>query len=116
MAGRPKGQAKTGGRGKGTPNKRTAEFRERLVSLNCDPLQVLAMIVNGEETQPVATGKNDDGTFIVEDLPPTWELRAKYASDLLNYEYPKRKAVEITGADGNELKIRILDGSADTDD
>lgn len=38
---------KTGGRQKGTPNKATPEFRERLERLGCRPEEFLAMTVNG---------------------------------------------------------------------
>lgn len=39
---------KTGGRTKGTPNKRTHAHRERLSELGCDPLEFLCKVVAGD--------------------------------------------------------------------
>ena len=102
-------RGKTGGRQKGTPNKRTVEFAERLEKLNCDPLELMARMVNGEETQPAKVGVDDDGNTIIEDLPPSWELRASCAKELLQYLYPKRKALELSGPEGGNIPIELVD-------
>lgn len=77
--------AKTGGRTAGTPNKRTAELTERLAELDCDPLEGLARIAADPATEPA--------------------LRARVYADLLPYLYPKRKAVELGGLDGGDLRV-----------
>ncbi len=41
---RPRGLPKTGGRAKGTPNKRTQSVMERLEALGCDPIAGMAKI------------------------------------------------------------------------
>lgn len=69
-----KGRAKTGGRKKGTPNKKTKELMEVLGSF--DPAEKLVQIYN--ETDNL-------------------ELKAGICKDLLKYIYPQRKAVEMTG-------------------
>ena len=74
---------KTGGRTAGTPNKRTAELIERLAELDCDPVEGLARIA----ADPTADAA----------------LRARVYADLLPYLYPKRKALELTGADGDPV-------------
>ena len=67
-----KGKEKTGGRQKGTPNKKTKELIEILGSFN--PAEKLIEIYN----------KTKD-----------MELRANICKDLMKYVYPQRKAVEM---------------------
>ena len=67
---------KTGGRQKGTPNKRTLEAREILDELGCDPLVGMARIAMDAKHSP--------------------ELRGRMLAELAAYAYPKRKAVEVT--------------------
>lgn len=70
-------RAKTGGRTKGTPNKRTQDLKDRIEALGCDPL--IAMVQIGEE----AKDKED------------WPLAFNVYRELMQYCYPKRRAVEI---------------------
>lgn len=76
---------KTGGRTAGTPNKRTADLAERLEALGCDPLKGLARIAADPSTDTA--------------------LRARIYADLLPYMYSKRKALEVSGPDGDAIKI-----------
>ena len=86
-----------GGRQIGTPNKRTLEVRERLAELNCDPIQGMALIAMDPEA--------------------TLELRGRMFAELASYVAPKRRATELTGADGAaiaveqrpKLDVRVLD-------
>jgi hypothetical protein len=78
---------KTGGRVAGTPNKATADLPEKLAAIGCDPVEGLARIAGNPRT-PVA-------------------VRARCFAELAQYVYPKRKALEHTGADGNALKIEV---------
>ena len=64
---------KTGGRQKGTPNKKTVDLLERLGNYN--PLDALLAISQDEDT-PL-------------------EIQVKINLDLMNYIYPKRKSVEF---------------------
>lgn len=65
---------KTGGRGLGTPNKRTAEVKERLEALGCDPIEGMARIAMDETVSA--------------------EIRGRMYSELAGYLYPKRKAID----------------------
>ena len=67
---------KTGGRQKGTPNKRTLEAWQILAELDCDPIEGMAKIAMDEKASP--------------------ELRGRMLAELAGYAYPKRKAVELT--------------------
>ena len=72
---------KTGGRRKGTPNKRTQQAAELLQGLDCDPICGMAEIAANTE-HPI-------------------ELRARMYAELAHHVYPKRKAVDLyhDGAD-----------------
>ena len=85
--GRPPGQPRTGGRQKGTPNKKTAEIRELLLSLKCDPVSGMARIAMNKKNPP--------------------ELRGRMYSELAQYMWPKRKAIEVSGDDGGPYILAI---------
>ncbi len=77
---------KSGGRTKGTPNKRTTEAAELLFSLGCDPLEGMARIAMNEAHTP--------------------ELRGKMYAELTGYLFPKRKALDIKDA-GRHVTFQI---------
>lgn len=88
--GRPKGTTgtpKTGGRKKGTPNKRTRSIEEKLEALGCDPIAGMAAIANNENNSQ--------------------ELRLSAYKEVAQYVAPKRRAVEHSGPDGGQLVINI---------
>jgi len=77
---------KTGGRIKGTPNKRTQEAMQKLEELGCDPIEGMARIAM--------------------DKSNSIELRAKMYSELAPYIFPKRKAMDInSNSDGLTIVI-----------
>ena len=76
--GRPIGINKTGGRQKGTPNKKTLEFTDILTSLNINPLQKINELI------PQLPVDRQVGVWL----------------ELLPYMYPKRKHIEHTQPDG----------------
>ena len=78
---------KTGGRQKGTPNKRTADLLERLGNYN--PLDALLAISQDENT-PI-------------------EIQVKINLDLMNYVYPKRKSVEFNDKIDVSLSEKSID-------
>ena len=78
---------KTGGRQKGTPNKKTADLLERLGNYN--PLDTLLAISQDEDT-PL-------------------EIQVKINLDLMNYVYPKRKSVEFN----DKFDVSISEKSVD---
>jgi hypothetical protein len=71
---------KTGGRQKGTPNRRTQQLIERLEELDVDPVEGLAQIVKEPDCTP--------------------ETRRAIYLELLQYLFPKRKAVEHAALNG----------------
>jgi hypothetical protein len=71
---RPKGLPKTGGRVRGTPNKQSDAIARKIAKLGCDPIEGLARIALDPETKP--------------------ELRVRCFTELAQYVYPKRKAVD----------------------
>ena len=78
---------KTGGRIKGTPNKRTSELVERLEALGCDPIEGMARIALDSSNSP--------------------ELRGRMFAELAGYLYPKRRAVEVKSDDGPSVIFQI---------
>lgn len=90
MPGGSKKGERRGGRKKGTPNKATAELREQLAALNCDPLEATVRIARRAEKK---------GNL---------ELAGRLYAELLQYVAPKRKAVEISGANGDDLKLELI--------
>ena len=78
---------KTGGRQKGTPNKRTTDLLERLGNYN--PLDALLAISQDEDT-PL-------------------EIQVKINLDLMNYVYPKRKSVEFNDKIDVSLSEKSID-------
>src|SRR5207249_4072903 len=81
---------KTGGRKAGTPNKKTREVAELLRSLNCDPIRGMAEIAMNEQNSP--------------------DLRGRMYSDLAQYVYPKRKAVQLSSDEGPvEIRVSWMD-------
>ena len=77
---------KTGGRVKGTPNKATKDVISRLKELKCDPIEGMAKI---------AVEAYTDGDFA---------LAGNMYKELAQYVAPKRKAMELTGANGEEIQ------------
>ena len=78
MAGKKLGSPKTGGRQKGTGNRRTPELMDlfdEYAEVYGDPVLTLFEIQGNKDLEP--------------------SLRLKVAVDLLPYRYPKRKAVEL---------------------
>ena len=65
---------KTGGRIRGTPNKKTLEIQDKLCIMGCDPIQGMAALAMDVDNSP--------------------ELRGRMFAELAQYVAPKRKAVE----------------------
>lgn len=78
-----KTRPKTGGRKKGTPNKRTKEITDKLAALDCDPIEGMAGIAMDEQNAP--------------------ELRGRMFAELAQYVAPKRKAIEHSGEAGEPV-------------
>lgn len=73
------------GRKKGSLTKLSREVKDRLESLGCDPIQGMAIIAM-DKTADVA-------------------LRGRMHAELAQYCYPKRRAVEHSGPNGEAIEI-----------
>ena len=82
---------KTGGRAKGTPNKKTLEVIERLKELKCDPIEGMAKI---------AKDAYEEGDK---------QLAGQMYKELAQYVAPKRKAIEVSGDTDNPLAISLIE-------
>ena len=86
---------KTGGRTKGTPNKKTLLVQQQMEDLGFDPIE--SMI----EINRLAMAKED------------YSLAGQMAKERAQYVYPKRKAVEHTTTEDSpfptKLTINITD-------
>jgi hypothetical protein len=73
--GRPPGQAKSGGRKPGTPNRRTLAIIETLARIGCDPIEGLAQLAMDAKQPP--------------------ELRFRCYAELAAYIHPKPKPIDM---------------------
>lgn len=87
---------KTGGRKKGSLNKKTEEARVKLAKLDCDPMEGMAKIA-------MDTSNSD-------------ELRAKMYSELAQYLHPKLSRSELSQDADNPINPMISDKPMDKDD
>ena len=102
----PKG-VRIAGRQKGTPNKKTVELMELTEKLGCNPFEMLLLFAKGDHEalglpEVTVVSVTESGEPI-ERLTISPELRQKSAKDACEYLFPKRKAVEVTGKDGEKL-------------
>lgn len=97
-----------GGRQKGARNKKTIINKkrlERLQKMGFDPFEIARQIAMGEVQDTIvlpAKGKDGKPQAVKVDIP--WKLRLDAAKELMNYMEPKRRAIEVTGADGEDLR------------
>lgn len=85
--GSPKG-VKQGGRKVGTPNKRTAEIRDKIMESGLTPLEYFVKILRDEREDPT--------------------LRFEAAKAAAPYMHARIQSVEHTGKDGKALVIEVV--------
>lgn len=78
---------RTGGRKRGTPNRRTQEVQQKLDELGCDPIEGMARMALDPTNTP--------------------ELRARLFSELAQYVAPKRKAIETATSESQAVIFNI---------
>ena len=83
-----KGRPKSGGRKSGTPNRRTTAAAEVLEDLKCDPIEALVRIAQAKTT-PL-------------------EIQVACYKELGQYRYAKRRALEVTGHEGEPVRIEVV--------
>jgi hypothetical protein len=88
------------GRPKGSLNARTVDLFEIAQELDCNPFKILLMYAKGDS----------EGLGLTETEKISLELRQKSAKDACEYLFPKRKAIEHSGPDGENLFVEFLKG------
>ena len=115
---------KTGGRKAGAPNKKSQEVIDKLEGLGCDPIEGMARIALQAEkdatdsfksmidgvSESIAEGSEDiesllDSIFSkhVKERREHLMLAGGMYKELAQYVAPKRKAIEMTGPNGDNL-------------
>jgi hypothetical protein len=109
----PKQRTKAGGRKKGTPNKKTEEIAEIFASQNFNPAEGMAYCFN----EAIKLYKHRKERRSGYGASNALGVAAKIANDAAQYVYPKRKAIEHTGKDGEKLMTTLADfiGALDDD-
>lgn len=118
----PRG-VKTGGRKPGTPNKRTQDLTEildekgfcpaaelvrtyrrasRHFKIYDDLLKRMVLAIEGEDADEIFRAVKTASSF-AEDAPAYLTIAEHAAKELMQYKFPKRKAIELTGKDGGPL-------------
>jgi len=104
---------RTAGRKKGTPNKRTQEIAEIFAAQNFNPAEGMAYCFN----EAIKLYKHRKERRSGYGASNALGVAAKIANDAAQYVYPKRKAIEHTGKDGEKLMTTLADfiGALDDD-
>ena len=103
--GRPKGLGKVPGSGRkpGTPNKDRAATIEKIMRL-ADPLDFLCRVARGDRMSAAGEAGTKKKSWWV----PTGDQQISAAQTLARKVLPDVKAVEYSGAEGENLIIRIV--------
>ena len=102
--GRPKGLPKTGGRGKGTPNKKNQVTRDYVIKEGA-PLAFLCRVVRGKRFNVAAQVGDNKRVYIY----PTLDQSLRAAEILSRKVLPDLKSTELTGKDGGAVALTLLD-------
>ena len=126
MRGRKPGSPRTPGCGRkaGTPNKRTT-IKQALLEIGDMPIRVLKAVAEGDlpcgtcrgsgrtKFQPRSKDSDEPGERTCQSCwgsgkeRITTTQRTDAAKEILQYQEPKRKALEVTGADGGPVSIKV---------
>ena len=102
--GRPPGQPRTGGRAKGTPNKKNQITRDYIISKGA-PIAFLCRVVQGKGFK---SAKSPGDTTRVE-IIPTLDQQLRAAEILARKVTPDLKSQELSGKDGEPIAMTLLD-------
>lgn len=98
---------KYGGRTKGTPNKSTLPLKQKAEELGIDPFKILLLFAEGDwqalgyKEEQFISSANDNGTYYKYTIDPS--VRKTAAKEACEFIFPKLKAIEHTGKDGESL-------------
>jgi hypothetical protein len=81
------------------------------LTMDTHPVVMMYRVYVGEITMPVVvTEMTDNGPVnTIEDVPLKPDLRVKCMAEVAQYLEPKRKAVEVTGENGEPVKVELVD-------
>jgi hypothetical protein len=102
--GRPKGTPRTGGRAKGTPNRKNQVTRDFVIKQGA-PLAFLCSVVRGNRFTAAAESGGKKRVHVF----PTMDQRIRAAEVLSRKCLPDLKATELTGKDGGAVAVTLLD-------
>ena len=102
--GRPKGYPRTGGRAKGTPNRKNQVTRDYVIREGA-PLQFLCSVVRGKRFTAAAEPGDRKRTHVF----PSMDQRLRAAEILSRKVLPDLRATELTGKDGGPVALTLLD-------
>ena len=102
--GRPKGQPRTGGRAKGTPNRTNQITRDYIIKEGA-PVAFLCSVVRGKRF----TSAKEPGAAKPTHVYPTMDQRLRAAEILARKVTPDLKSQELTGKDGGPVAVTLLD-------
>ena len=102
--GRPKGYPRTGGRAKGTPNKKNMITRDFAIKQG-QPLQFLCSVVRGKRFTAAAEPGGNKRIHVF----PSMDQRLRAAEILSRKVLPDLKSQELTGKDGGPVALTLLD-------
>ena len=102
--GRPRGLPRTGGRARGTPNKKNQITRDFIITKGA-PIAFLCRVVQGRGFK---SAKSPGDTKRVE-IIPTLDQQLRAAEILARKVTPDLKSQELTGRDGEPIALTLLD-------
>lgn len=108
-----KGAPKSGGRQKGTPNKRNFKVEEIAAKFSIDPFEVLMMVAAGDWKAlgyegPTRTSFAASG---IEFEEPWIKLsdRVQAAKEAAKYLYSQKQSVALSTAEDTGIKVEVVD-------
>ena len=102
--GRPKGYPRSGGRAKGTPNKKNQVTRDYVIKEGA-PLAFLCGVVKGRRFTRAAVPAGNKRVHVY----PSLDQSLRAAEILSRKVLPDLKTTELTGKDGGPVALTLLD-------
>ena len=92
---------KTGGRRKGSVNKRTAEVRAKATELGIDPLDVMLMAMREHWKRALAQKNTEKRLYLM-------KVAHNLATAAAAYVHPKLAATQHSGPDGEPVRFVVI--------
>lgn len=107
-----KASAKTGGRKKGTPNKKTIDLISKLNDADFCPVERLVELIDREEEFRLELQRSNTSSKRKTEIKHLMMCTEAYANTLLkmfDYIYPKRKSVEVKQESSGKIEFVTQD-------